>query len=217
MARSLSNPKIASSSMFPLYRLVDIESIYRVDILARPAGPPSTDCDREASLHYARFPLRRAESLMPRVLLIGWDGADWRILDPLLEAGVLPNLQALVDRGAKGILKSTIPTHSWAAWPSFLTGVDPADHGVYDILESVPGTHKQFPVTYRSIKERTMIPDLNAAGKRTLLVNVPLTFPPPETNGRLIAGGVLPKGRDFTYPSELAGGPARAGRPGALH
>ena len=75
---------------------------------------------------------------------------------------MLPNLQALIDRGAKGILKSTIPTHSWAAWPSFLTGVDPADHGVYDILESVPGTHKQFPVTYRSIKERTMIPDLNA-------------------------------------------------------
>ena len=31
---------------------------------------------------------------MPRVLLIGWDGADWRILDPLLERGALPNLQA---------------------------------------------------------------------------------------------------------------------------
>jgi hypothetical protein len=35
------------------------------------------------------------------------------------------------------------------------TGVDPADHGVYDILETVPRTHKQYPVTYRSIKERT--------------------------------------------------------------
>src|SRR5919108_442972 len=150
---------------------------------------------------------------MPRVLLIGWDGADWRILDPLIESGVLPNLQSLIDRGARGILKSTIPTHSWSAWPSFLTGVEPADHGVYDILESVPGTHKQFPGRYRSIRERTMIPDLNAAGKRTLLVNVPLTFPPPETNGRLVAGGVLPKGRDFTYPSELAAELDEAGAP----
>jgi predicted AlkP superfamily phosphohydrolase/phosphomutase len=150
---------------------------------------------------------------MSRVLLIGWDGADWRILDPLLEADVLPNLQALVGRGARGVLRSTIPTHSWAAWPSFLTGVEPADHGVYDILESVPGTHKQFPVTYRSIKERTMIPDLNAAGKRTLLVNVPLTFPPPGTNGRLVAGGVLPKGRDFTHPGSLASDLEKAGVP----
>ena len=102
---------------------------------------------------------------MSRVLLIAWDGADWRILDPLLEQGALPNLQALIDRGQKDVLRSTVPTHSWAAWPSFLTGVDPVDHGVYDILETVPGTHKQYPVTYKSIKARTFLDDLTAAGK----------------------------------------------------
>ncbi|MDP9340931.1 MAG: alkaline phosphatase family protein [Actinomycetota bacterium] len=150
---------------------------------------------------------------MPRVLLVGWDGADWRILDPLLEQGALPNLAALIGRGAKGVLRSTIPTHSWAAWPSFLTGVDPADHGVFDILESVPGTHKQYPVTYKSIKERTFLPDLSAAGREILMVNVPLTFPPPEIRGRLIAGGVLPKGRAFTYPSTLADDLEKAGTP----
>ncbi len=150
---------------------------------------------------------------MSRVLLIGWDGADWRILDPLLDKGALPNLQALIEKGAKGVLKSTIPTHSWSAWPSFLTGVEPADHGVYDILETVPGTHKQFPVTYRSIKERTLIPDLNAAGKRSLMINIPLTFPPPEIDGKLVAGGVLPKGRDFTAPASLAEDLEKAGAP----
>ena len=82
---------------------------------------------------------------MSRVLLIGWDGADWRILDPLLEAGVLPNLAALVERGGSAVLRSTLPTHSWAAWPSFLTGVDPADHGVFDIFESRGGGAKQYP------------------------------------------------------------------------
>jgi predicted AlkP superfamily phosphohydrolase/phosphomutase len=81
---------------------------------------------------------------MSRVLIIGWDGADWRILDPLLERGALPNLRSLLDRGGRAVLRSTIPTHSWAAWPSFLTGVDPVDHGVYDILEirRAPG---EFP------------------------------------------------------------------------
>src|SRR6266542_4493995 len=108
---------------------------------------------------------------MSRVLLIGWDGADWRILDPLLERGALPNLAALIGRGGRTVLKSTLPTHSWTAWPSFLTGVEPADHGVYDILEGRGGT-KQYPVTYRSIRERTFLADLTAAGVQTLMVNV---------------------------------------------
>jgi len=151
---------------------------------------------------------------MSRVLLIGWDGADWRILDPLLEAGALPNLQALIDRGAKGVLRSTIPTHSWSAWPSFLTGVEPDDHDVWDILEhDPPGADKHLPVTYGSMKERTFLRDLTAADKEQLTVNVPLTFPPPEIKGRLVAGGVLPKGKAFTWPHALADDLERGGTP----
>lgn len=140
---------------------------------------------------------------MSRVLLIGWDGADWRILDPMLEQGLLPNLAALIARGGKATLKSTLPTHSWAAWPSFLTGVDPADHGVFDILESRGGSKRQFPVSFGSIKERTFLADLTAAGVETIMANVPLTFPPPAISGKLIAGGVLPKRRPFTHPAQL--------------
>jgi predicted AlkP superfamily phosphohydrolase/phosphomutase len=147
---------------------------------------------------------------MSRVICIAWDGADWRILDPLLEAGELPNLQALIDRGQRSVLMSTVPTHSWAAWPSFLTGVDPVDHGVYDILETVPGTHKQYPVTYRSIKARTFLSDLDAAGRSQLMLDVPLIFPPPAVKGNLIAGGVLPKNRTFTSPADLADTLAKA-------
>jgi predicted AlkP superfamily phosphohydrolase/phosphomutase len=147
-----------------------------------------------------------------RLLLIGWDGADWRILDPLLEQGALPNLAELISRGGRATLASTIPTHSWAAWPSFLTGVDPDWHGVYDILEGSGGT-RQFPVTFRSIKERTFLDDLSQGGVESLVVNVPLTFPPPAINGRLIAGGVLPKWRAFTHPESLADDLRKAGVP----
>ncbi len=150
---------------------------------------------------------------MPRVLLIGWDGADWRILDPMLEAGVLPNLEALIARGGRAVLKSTLPTHSWSAWPSFLTGVDPADHGVYDILEARGGSRRQYPVSFRSIKERTFLADLASAGVETIMTNVPLTFPAPRITGKLIAGGVLPKGRSFTHPEGLADELKAAGAP----
>jgi predicted AlkP superfamily phosphohydrolase/phosphomutase len=150
---------------------------------------------------------------MPRVLLIGWDGADWRILDPMLEAGALPNLAGLIERGGRATLNSVLPIHSWSAWPSFLTGVDPADHGVFDILESRDGSRRQFPVSFRSIRERTFLADLTAAGVETVMVNVPLTFPPPRIKGKLIAGGVLPRRRPFTHPESLADEMEKAGAP----
>ena len=150
---------------------------------------------------------------MSRALIVGWDGADWRILDPLLERGALPNLQALIDRGGRAVLRSTIPTHSWTAWPSFLTGVDPADHGVYDILESRRSSKRQYPVTFRSIRERTFLADLASAGVETVSLNVPLTFPPPAIEGKVIAGGVLPKRQPFTHPESLEAELAAAGTP----
>lgn len=147
-----------------------------------------------------------------RVLVVGWDGADWRILDPMLEAGALPNLEALLSRGSRAVLKSTLPTHSWSAWPSFLTGVDPADHGVFDILESRK-SGRQLPVSFRSIRERTFLADLAQAGVETVCVNVPLTFPAPAITGKIIAGGVLPKRRPFTHPGLLAAELESAGAP----
>src|SRR6266545_6328662 len=170
------------------------------------AQRPATGCSPSPAGYTPLVPMPS------RVLLIGWDGADWRILDPLLERGVLPNLAALIDRGGRATLTSTIPTHSWAAWPSFLTGVDPDGHGVYDILEGRGGT-KQYPVTYRSIKERTFLVDLTAANVTTAMLNVPLTFPPPQIDGVLIAGGVLPKGRDCTHPPSLQEDLKNAGTP----
>ncbi len=137
-----------------------------------------------------------------RVLIVGWDGADWEILDPLLERGELPNLAALIARGSRGVSRSCLPSHSWAAWPTFLTGRDPAGHGVFDILEYRPGASRRLPVSYKSILAPTWPQRLSDAGRTTLLVNVPLTYPPPPIKGVAIAGGVLPQGSTYSSPAE---------------
>jgi predicted AlkP superfamily phosphohydrolase/phosphomutase len=138
-----------------------------------------------------------------RVLVVGWDGADWDILDPLLAAGELPTLRELQDRGRRGVSRSCLPSHSWAAWPTFLTGRDPGGHGVFDILEYMPGATRRPPVSWRSILAPTWPERLSEAGKTTLLVNVPLTWPPPAIRGVAIAGGVVPPRRPFSHPEDV--------------
>ncbi len=137
-----------------------------------------------------------------RVLIVGWDGADWEILDPLLQAGELPNLARLIDRGHRGISRSCVPSHSWAAWPTFLTGLDPAGHGVFDILEYKPGASRRLPVSSHSILAPTWPQRLTEAGRTTLLVNVPLTYPAPQIKGVAIAGGVIPAGTTYSSPPD---------------
>jgi predicted AlkP superfamily phosphohydrolase/phosphomutase len=138
-----------------------------------------------------------------RVLVVGWDGADWDILDPLLAAGELPALQGLIERGRRGVSRSCLPSHSWAAWPTFLTGRDPGGHGVFDILEYQPGASRRAPVSWQSILAPTWPERLSAVGKTTLLVNVPLTYPPPPLDGVVIAGGVVPPRRTFSHPEDV--------------
>jgi predicted AlkP superfamily phosphohydrolase/phosphomutase len=137
------------------------------------------------------------------VLIIGWDGVDWKILRPLLDAGELPNLAKLIERGAHGDCLSTVPSHSWCAWPSFMTGLNPAGHAVFDILEHKPGVSRRLPITYHSIKGRTIFTDFSAADKTSLALNIPLTFPTPPMKGKVVAGGVLPAARSYTHPTEL--------------
>jgi len=67
-----------------------------------------------------------------RVLVLGLDGADRDLVDRLLAEGKLPTLGRLVRDGAYGPLRSTIPAVTPTAWSSFLTGLNPAGHGIFN-------------------------------------------------------------------------------------
>ena len=58
----------------------------------------------------------------PRLLLIGWDAADWQVIHPLLDAGAMPNLQRLIEGGVMGNLASLAPMLSPILWTSIATG-----------------------------------------------------------------------------------------------
>src|SRR5262245_54573137 len=65
----------------------------------------------------------------PPVVVLGWDGADPRVVEDLLAAGLMPNLRALRERGSHGRLRSHAPYLSPLLWTSVATGVRPGEHG----------------------------------------------------------------------------------------
>ena len=138
-----------------------------------------------------------------RLLIVGWDGADWDVLDPLMRDGYLPTLSEMTREGLRGDLASTIPFHSWSAWSSFLTGMNPGRHGVYDFVEVDPGDpRRRVPISSDSIKAPTFLERLSAAGQQVRAGNVPVTFPPFSISGRLISGVAIPPGAGFVYPPD---------------
>jgi predicted AlkP superfamily phosphohydrolase/phosphomutase/tetratricopeptide (TPR) repeat protein len=75
-----------------------------------------------------------------RLLIIGWDGADWQIAKPLMEAGRMPNLSALVSQGVMGNLASMEPMISPMLWTTIATGKPPHVHGICGFYEPAPET-----------------------------------------------------------------------------
>ena len=60
-----------------------------------------------------------------KIAIIGWDSAAFDVINPLLQAGLLPNLKKIIESGKSGILTSTIQPISPTAWASFMTGMNP--------------------------------------------------------------------------------------------
>ena len=76
-----------------------------------------------------------------RVLVIGLDGLEPSIVEPMLAAGELPHLAAIRDRGGYSRLATTFPAQTPVAWSSFATGTNPGGHGIFDFLRRDPATY----------------------------------------------------------------------------
>jgi len=139
-----------------------------------------------------------------RLLVIGWDGATLDLAGPWIKAGLLPTLARLQEQGAAGRLKSVLPVLSPAAWTSFATGVNPGRHGIFDFAQRAPDSYSLRLVTSRDIKAPTLWRILSDAGKRVIVVNVPLTYPAETVNGTMITGLGTPERQVFTYPPQLS-------------
>lgn len=151
------------------------------------------------------LPKRSDSALAKRVLIIGLDGATWDVLNPLMAEGLMPRLREAVASGASGILRSTTPPITPAAWTTFLTGQQPGAHGIIDFERYDVHTNKlSFNSTRCLDHVRNIWQILGDRGFKVGSVNVPMTYPPIPVNGFIVSGFETPGPEsEFVYPPSL--------------
>jgi len=130
----------------------------------------------------------------------------------------LPTLSALARDGLWGSLATTVPPITCPAWPSSLTGLNPGHFGLYDLKYRAPRTYTDFRIVNSRLIDKPRLWDyLTRAGKHSIWLFVPVSYPPVAINGIIVSGFLTPSPHSsFTYPTEvreqvlkLVGGPER--------
>ena len=159
---------------------------YRRSVPPDANAPPVRWCPLAIGVAVLLAGCRSAPTERPRVTIIGIDGATWRVIDPLLARGELPNLARLVGRGARGPLRSQVPLVSPAVWTTIASGVSRDKHGITDF--AVPGGRFAASTDRRVHVLWTLA---SAAGLRSAVIGWWVTYPAEAINGVVISERAL--------------------------
>ena len=134
------------------------------------------------------------------LIVVGGDGMDPRLVERWMTAGHLPNLSRLSSDGVFARLHTTYPAESPVAWSTFITGLNPGEHGIFGFLHRDPHTYLPQPSMVslggtKATGHRVGTPFwvyAARAGLKASLVRVPVTFPPEAFSGTVVSGLGVP-------------------------
>ncbi len=146
-----------------------------------------------------------------RLLLIGWDSADWKIIHPMLDRGELPALARLVEGGVSGNLTTLEPQLSPMLWTSIATGKMAYHHGVHGFTEIHPQSGKIVPVSAASRQCRTIWEMLGQHGLRSHVIGWFATQGERGLDGKMVSNmfahvrGATPDASPNAWPPPMPG------------
>lgn len=167
--------------------------------------------------------VRKAGAARPKtpLIVVGWDGGDWKLLDDLIKRGILPNLAAFVAKGRSWDLDSFNPMISPLVWTTIATGRSPLDHGVADFQELDKKSGVRLPISSWSRKVPAVWNVASARGLKVGVVGWWATWPAEKVNGFLVSDRASPvlfppdalvNSPALTWPEGLADGVRMVGR-----
>ena len=143
---------------------------------------------------------------MKKIIVIGLDGFEPKLVEHMLDAGELANFAKLREHGGYSRLRTTYPALTPVAWSTFATGTNPGGHGIFDFIRRDPKTYLPDFALNRYEQKRAYLPPkavnlrrgtpiwelLSAAGIPSTIVRCPCTYPPDNIRGRILAGMGVP-------------------------
>lgn len=149
-----------------------------------------------------------------KVLLIGWDAADWEMIDPLLQSGHMPALAKLIGDGVRGNLATLQPVLSPMLWTSIATGKRADKHGICGFTEPLADGTGIGPVRSTSRRCKTIWNILSQSGMKSNVVGWFASHPAEPINGVMITDQFLrppvkhlpphESGAGMVHPADLA-------------
>ncbi|MCX5872222.1 MAG: alkaline phosphatase family protein [Deltaproteobacteria bacterium] len=136
-----------------------------------------------------------------KIAFVGLDGVPYSLLEKFFQSGVMPNLKKIAVNGMFRRMQSSIPPISSVAWTSFMTGVGPGDHGIFGFTDVTSDEIKLRLPSFDDIRSPVLwnkYPE-----KRSIIINLPFTYPARPLNGALISGFVSPIFERAVYPQSL--------------
>ncbi len=179
-----------------------------------------TSCDESKEAEASKTPSsdkveKKAER--PRIVVLGFDGVEPRLLDRWMDEERLPNLSRLAETGHYSLLRTTTPPQSPVAWTTFATGRQPGEHGVFDFIRRNPANYLPQVATVRTdrpeVEQGQLVRPMQGenqrrgtsfwhragqAGVRGTVLFIPYSFPPDGAGGmRVVSGLGTPDVRGF--------------------
>jgi predicted AlkP superfamily phosphohydrolase/phosphomutase/tetratricopeptide (TPR) repeat protein len=149
-----------------------------------------------------------------KLLLVGWDAADWKTMSPLIDEGKMPFAKHLIENGVMGNLATINPILSPMLWTSIATGKRPFKHGIHGFSEPDPHGGGIRPITNLARKTKAVWNILNQHGLRTNVVGWWPSHPAEPVNGVMVSNHFQQAKNDLdkpwpmrpgtVFPSELA-------------
>lgn len=138
-----------------------------------------------------------------KLFILSIDGVPFSLVREAFAKDMMPNFRRLLKQGSLIKMNSVIPTISSVAWATFACGVNPAKHNIYGFVDRDENMNLFIP-NAAHMRAKTLWHWLNEYGKKVILINLPIAYPPSAVDGIMVSGFLGTELDKCVYPKEIA-------------